>query len=146
MPEREQKQKNSTEKWWILSRTLRRKSWWRSQCLTTTRSVRTTPSERSSWAVKRPASVWSTGPTCWPTHVAPSPSGIHCSQRRTSTASWHPWMQRSNMLHQPANALTQNSPPPTPYSAWNPWLNTWRLVMKPAQQKRDILEYLLIHG
>lgn len=76
-----------------------------------TRSVRTTPSERSLWAVRRPASVWSTGPTCWLTLAAPLPSGIHCSQRRISMVSWRPWLQRSNVLHQPANALTQKIQP-----------------------------------
>lgn len=50
------------------------------------------------------------------------------------------------MLHQPANALTQKiqTPPPTLHETHD--LTTWQLVMEPAQQKRDIVEYLLIHG
>ncbi len=124
---------------------LLRKSWWQSQCLITTRLVRMTPLGKSLWAVRRPASVWSTGPTCSLILAAPLPSGIHCSQRRISTVSWRPWLQRSNMLHQPATALTQNANP-HPYFAWNPQLNSWLLVMKPAQQKRDVLEYPLSHG
>lgn len=48
-------------------------------------------------------------------------------------ASWHPWMQRSNTSHQPANALTQKSNL-HPYFAWISWLHTWLFVKSPAQK------------
>lgn len=71
--------------------------WWRSS--TTTRSARTMPLERSSLAAKPQAQRWSTGPTCWPTRAAQSPSGIPSNRRKISTALWLPLMPRSNFSH-----------------------------------------------
>lgn len=94
--------------------------WWRSS--TTTRSARTMPLGRSSLAAKPKAQAWNTGPTCWPTRAAPSPSGIHSSQRKISTALWLPSMPRSNFSHLSlTNPLTNQ-----PATAWHPTLTRTR--------------------
>lgn len=66
----------------ILSLRFHRKSTLWSQCWIMIRLARTTPLGRSWWEAKPRAPGWNTGPTCWPTPVAPSRSGIHCCQRR----------------------------------------------------------------
>ncbi len=74
-----------------------RKSKLWSQCWIMTRLARTMPLGRSWWEASPQGPGWNTGPTCWPTPVAPSPSGIHCSQRRRWMPPSQPWMPRSKL-------------------------------------------------
>lgn len=62
-----------------------------------TRLARTMPLGRSWWEASPQGPGWNTGPTCWPTPVAPSPSGIRCSQRRRWMPPSQPWMPRSKL-------------------------------------------------
>lgn len=90
-----------------------RKCKWSSLCWIMTSWGRTKPSVRSLWVTMPPAQSWGTGLICWPTLVAPLPSGTLWNLKRR----WTPLLGRTNrQLHLPAS--------PPEHSKWSRAIDT----------------------